>query len=163
MAATRRAMSRAAVIGWMAMAAAACGGGAVDSTVEDPALAAPAAANASAADPCALVPLAEWEAATTLSGLQLDRYGETCDVLDDANARVAGSVKLLDPSILAPTRSMFETVAVSGVGGDAFWVAFSQLYVQHGDQAFSIMVNPIAVEKNRETAERLALVALKER
>ena len=161
---TRRTISRAVVIGWMVVTATACGGDAGDSTVGDTAPPVAAAAVATPTDPCSMIPLAEWESVMALSGLQLDRDGaETCDVLDDANGRVAGSIKLLDPSILDATRSRFETVDVSGVGDDAIWVASSQLQVRHGNEAFSIMVNPIAVERNREAAERLARVALSAR
>ncbi len=160
---TRRAMFLTVLLAWLPLAAVACGGGDVGSTVGDT-MPAPEEAAASPADPCALVPLAEWKSATALSGLQLDHDGpKTCDVLDDANARVAGSVKLLDPSSLDGIRERYPSVAVSGVGDDAIWVASSQLYVRRGNDEFSVMVNPIAVENNREVAERLARVALSKR
>lgn len=115
-------------------------------------------------EPCALIPLASWEEATGLAGLELDPAdANTCDVLDDANARVAGSLDLLGMSIFEHTPDRFETEAVLGIGDEAYWVSFGPgaLYLRQGSQALSIMVNPLAAEDHREAAMMLAEIAVK--
>lgn len=147
----------------------ACGGsepgGGQESATEEAAAAANGGASTDAVsiDPCSLVPLATWESATGQAGLELSRDGrDVCDVLDDANGRVAGSVSLLGMSVFEGTPNTFETETVPGVGDQAYWVSFGpgMLYVRNGDRAFSVMVNPHAVENNREVAEQLAMVVI---
>lgn len=147
----------------------ACGESESDGRQESAAEGAAAAANEgpsddrASIDPCSLVPLATWESATGQAGLELSREGrDTCDILDDANARVAGSISLLGLSTFEATPNTFETEAIPGVGDQAYWVTFGpgSIYVRSGDHAFSLMVNPHAVENNREVAEQLAMVAL---
>lgn len=158
---TRHSVLMVVLASTLCLAPLACGGSEPPAETETAAggEAAPAPA-AAELDPC-LVPLETWESATGSSGLALDRSSrDTCDVLDDANLRVTGSISLLSMSIYEGTPNVFDTEEIEGLGDGAYWVAApGSVYVRSGERAFSLMVHP-AVEDRREVAIELARTAL---
>jgi len=164
------AMPRLTTLSGLLAAALACGGGphdAVSVRIGSPLPTPPGGSPATIAtpDPCILAPLTDWKAITGLDELAHSRAGaSTCDVLDDGNARVAGSVSVLTTSVYDAVVAGAAGEPVDGLGDAAYWARTGAglLYVRQGDRALSVMVNPQSTEDHRAAAIALARTALQQ-
>lgn len=139
---------------------AACGGGETSNDDAPDETAAVAAAEPQPSDPCSLIPIAQWEAATGYTDIRPDRSaGNTCDFLSDDLWGVVGSV-------IFPGRAMMErppamaggTDPIEGLGDEALWLSMGPI-VRVGDRVVWVTVNP-SVENQRDVAIRLARIAI---
>lgn len=120
-----------------------------------------AAASAPApTDPCALIPIAEWEAATGYTDIRSDRSAsDTCDFLSDDLWGVVGSVVLPARAMLEhPPRMAGETPTIAGLGDEALWLGTGPI-VRVGETVVWITVHP-NVRNQRDVGIALARIAI---
>jgi hypothetical protein len=125
-----------------------------------PAEAAPVAAKTPAdSDPCALVPVAEWEAATGYTDVRADRSSaDVCDFLSDDLWGVVGSVGLHDRAFLDyVVRRADDPTPLSGLGDQAVALPLGVVF-RVGERVVFVMVNP-SVEGQPEIARAIARLA----
>lgn len=110
-------------------------------------------------DPCALILVSEWEAATDYEDIEADRSApDTCDFLSDTLWGVVGTVSLQNREFLAYMARRSETSPLSGLGDEAVTMPLGLVF-RTGERVVMLTVNP-SVTNQAEVAQDLASIAL---